>query len=65
MRAMRNTTSKPQPVRRATQLEAASTDAVRDAMTPARLRPDQITEAVSTDTKPTVLAEGSTDDTRP
>jgi hypothetical protein len=38
--------------------EASSADAVRDAMTRAGLRPDRITEAVSTETKPTRVREG-------
>jgi hypothetical protein len=38
--------------------KASSADAVRDAMTRAGLRPDRITEAVSTETKPTRVREG-------
>jgi hypothetical protein len=38
--------------------EASSPDAVREAMTRAGLRPDRITEAVSTDTTPTHLRGG-------
>jgi hypothetical protein len=37
--------------------EGSSADAVRDAMTRAGLRPDRITEAVSTEAKPTAFAE--------
>ena len=42
--------------------ESSSADAVHDAITRAGLRPDRITDAVSTDTKPTRFAEGYTDD---
>jgi hypothetical protein len=37
--------------------EASSADAVRDAMRCAGVRPDRITEAVSTETKPTRVRE--------
>lgn len=47
-----HTTFRPQPVRSATQREAASADDVRDAMTRARLRPDRTNRAVSAGTDP-------------
>jgi hypothetical protein len=42
--------------------QAASADAVREAMTRAGLRPDRITQAVSTETNQPAFAKGQTHD---